>query len=87
MLITPRSGLGVKGLQVTNSPGVIDREYRGEVKLALINHSNGYFIFTKGCRVAQGLILPCLSGSYIDYDIVDSLDTTVRNEGGFGSTG
>ena len=80
--IAPRSGLSLKGIDI--GAGVIDRDFRGELKVLLINNSNQSFTFLKGDRIAQ-LILERISNAQITP--VEWLDSTVRNEGGFGSTG
>jgi len=83
--VRPRSGLAWKnGVTVLNSPGTIDADYRGEVKVILINHGTEDFILTRGMRIAQMVIAPV---TQITWDICDSLDQTARGAGGFGSTG
>jgi len=83
--IRPRSGLAAKsGITVLNSPGTIDADYRGEIKVILINHSNEDFTITRGMRIAQMVIVKY---EHITLQKVDSLDNTERGEGGFGSTG
>jgi len=83
--VRPRSGLAAKnGVTVANSPGTVDADYRGEVKVILINLSSEDFTFERGERVAQMLIAPVTQGVW---NQVDSLDETERGEGGFGSTG
>lgn len=83
--VRPRSGLSAKhGVTVLNSPGTIDADYRGEVKVILINHSQTPFEITRGERIAQMLIAPVTRGVLEE---VDTLPDTVRGEGGFGSTG
>jgi dUTP pyrophosphatase len=83
--LRPRSGIALKH-QVTllNSPGTIDADYRGEVKIILINHGKEPFHVTAGMKIAQMVIAPVLA-SYISE--VAELDDTQRGEGGFGSTG
>jgi len=82
--IRSRSGMAVKGICVANSPGTIDSDYRGEIRVALINHNyNGQWV-KNGDRVAQMIIKKI---PQIKTKIVDKLDETERNEGGFGSTG
>lgn len=82
--IRPRSGLAVKhGLTVLNSPGTIDADYRGEVKIVLINLSENEFVITNGMRIAQMIITKHES---INFKKVEILDTTIRGEGGFGHT-
>lgn len=83
--VRPRSGLAWKhAVTVLNSPGTIDADYRGEVKIILINHGNEDFTITRGMRIAQMIIAPV---TRITWDIRDSLDETQRGAGGFGSTG
>ena len=83
--VRPRSGLAWKnGVTVLNSPGTIDADYRGEVKVILINHGTQDFIITRGMRIAQMIIAPI---TQITWDIRESLDDTARGAGGFGSTG
>lgn len=83
--IRPRSGLAWKnGITVLNSPGTIDADYRGEVKVILINHGNQDFVITRGMRIAQMIIA---SVTQITWDVRENLDETARGAGGFGSTG
>lgn len=83
--VRPRSGLAAKhGVTVLNTPGTIDADYRGEVKVILINHGKNPFEITRGERIAQILIAPVTRGNLQE---VDELPETVRGEGGFGSTG
>ena len=83
--IRPRSGLAVKhGVTVLNSPGTIDSDYRGEVKVPLINHGDRDFAITRGDRIAQMVIAPV---SRIAWESVIELDITMRGAGGFGSSG
>ena len=84
-VIAGRSGLGIKkGVTLSNAIGVIDSDYRGEVMVALHNHSNAPQTVAAGERVAQLAILPFLKA---EFDAVDELSDTVRGAGGFGSTG
>ncbi len=84
-LIFARSSLGTKrGLAPANKVGVIDADYRGEVRVALHNHSEVSAIVENGERVAQLAIVPFLKA---EFDVVDELSDTVRGAGGFGSTG
>ena len=81
----PRSGLALKhGIGLPNSPGTIDADYRGEVKIILINFSDQPFAIARGDRVAQLVVAPVQLASFAQ---VDSLDDTARGQGGFGSTG
>ena len=83
--IRPRSGLAFKnGLTVLNSPGTIDADYRGEVKVILVNLSHQEFIINDGERVAQMVISKHEQAEWIE---VEQLEETARGEGGFGSTG
>jgi dUTP pyrophosphatase len=83
--VRPRSGLAVKSaLTVLNSPGTIDSDYRGEVKVILINHGHGVFHVRKGDRIAQMVF--ALVGR-AEFDEVQDLESTGRGAGGFGSTG
>ena len=83
--IRPRSGLAFKfGVTVLNSPGTIDADYRGEIKVLLINHGEGGFMIRDGERIAQMVIASFAQTVWIP---VESLDTTERGTGGFGSTG
>ena len=83
--IRPRSGLAAKNqVSVLNSPGTIDADYRGELKVILINLSNKTFVVKKGARIAQMVLCPIVR---VVFKEVDSLDITGRGAGGFGSTG
>lgn len=83
--VRPRSGLALKhGISVPNAPGTVDSDYRGEVKVILINHGAEAFDIRRGDRVAQLVLAPVTRASWIE---VEELDETVRGEGGFGSTG
>ncbi len=83
--IRPRSGLASKhGITVLNSPGTIDADYRGEVKVLLINLSDSPFVINDGERVAQMVIA---RHENISWQLADSLDETERGAGGFGHTG
>ena len=83
--VRPRSGLAAKfGISVLNAPGTIDADYRGEVKVILVNLSNEPFTINPGERIAQ---LVLARYERIEWDEVESLDETCRGEGGFGSTG
>ena len=83
--IRPRSGLALRhGITVLNSPGTIDADYRGEVKILLINHGAEPFVVERGQRIAQLVITPVSRPQLVP---VDTLDQTVRGSGGFGSTG
>ena len=83
--IRPRSGLAAKeSIGVLNSPGTIDSDYRGELKIILFNHGNKDFIINNGDRIAQMILVPILK---MEFEEVDSLPDTIRGQGGFGSTG
>ena len=83
--VRPRSGLALRhGVTCLNSPGTIDADYRGEVKVILINHGEEDFTVRRGDRIAQLLVSPVVQASWAE---VESLDETARGAGGFGSTG
>ncbi len=83
--IRPRSGLAFKhGVTVLNAPGTVDSDYRGEVKILLINHGDATFTVNAGERIAQGVIQEVLQAKFI---VVDELQDTDRGSCGFGSTG
>ena len=83
--IRPRSGLAAnKGISVLNTPGTIDSDYRGEIKIILINLSKKSFVVKSGDRVAQMILCPVIKGKFKE---VKNLPKTVRGRGGFGSTG
>ena len=83
--IRPRSGLAAKyQLSVLNTPGTIDADYRGEIKVILINLGKKSFIVEKGLRIAQMVLCPLIKAKIKE---VETLDSTTRGSGGFGSTG
>ena len=83
--VRPRSGLAAKhGISVLNAPGTIDADYRGEVKVILVNLSNEAFVIEPGERIAQLVVARHES---VEWESVEVLDGTSRGEGGFGSTG
>lgn len=83
--VRPRSGLAAKnGVTVLNSPGTIDSDYRGEVKVVLINLGSAPFTINNGDRIAQIVVAPVARGVFVEADV---LDETERGAGGFGSTG
>jgi dUTP pyrophosphatase len=83
--VRPRSGLALKhGITCLNTPGTIDADYRGEVKVILINLGQDAFTITRGERIAQMVIAPVTQGAW---DVVETLSETARGAGGFGSTG
>ena len=83
--IRPRSGLAAKSsVTVLNTPGTIDSDYRGEIKIILFNHGKEDFIIKNKDRVAQMILAPIIK---IEFEEVDELPNTIRGSGGFGSTG
>jgi len=83
--VRPRSGLALKkGISLPNSPGTIDSDYRGELKVILINHGDEDFVIERGDRIAQIVVAPVQRGVLVE---VADLDETQRGSGGFGSTG
>jgi len=83
--VRPRSGLAAKyGVSVLNSPGTIDADYRGEIKVILVNLSNVPFVVNPGERIAQMVVARY---EKVEWEDVEVLDETARGEGGFGSTG
>ena len=83
--IRPRSGLAAKNnISVLNTPGTIDSDYRGEIKVILFNHGSGDFLINNNDRIAQMILTPVIK---MNLEETDNLPETVRGEGGFGSTG
>ena len=83
--IRPRSGLAAKSsITVLNTPGTIDSDYRGEIKIILFNHGKEDFIINNKDRVAQMILMPVIK---MELEVTDNLPDTIRGEGGFGSTG
>ena len=83
--IRPRSGLAIKhGVTVLNTPGTVDADYRGEIKVVLINHGQEDFVIERGMRIAQMVIA---KHANVTWEIVKDLGETERGSGGFGSTG
>lgn len=83
--VRPRSGLALKhGISLPNTPGTIDSDYRGELRIIMINLGNEPFAIRRGDRVAQLVLAPVTRATWLE---VDALDETARGEGGFGSTG
>ena len=83
--VRPRSGLAAKaGVTCLNTPGTIDSDYRGEVKVILINLGAEDFVIRRGDRIAQMVVAPVAQADWVE---VDDLDETARGAGGFGSTG
>ena len=83
--IRPRSGLAAKNnISVLNTPGTIDSDYRGEIKIIIYNHGNSDFIINNGDRIAQMILTPVIK---MEFEETNNLPETIRGEGGFGSTG
>tara|TARA_B100000029_G_scaffold24807_1_gene24479 strand:- start:701 stop:1138 length:438 start_codon:yes stop_codon:yes gene_type:complete len=83
--IRPRSGLAAKkNISVLNTPGTIDSDYRGEIKIILFNHGSSEFIINNKDRIAQMVLVPVQK---VDFEVVESLPNTLRGKEGFGSTG
>ena len=83
--IRPRSGLAAKNsISILNTPGTIDSDYRGELKVILFNHGNNDFLINNKDRIAQMILTPVVK---MDLEETDNLPETIRGEGGFGSTG
>ena len=83
--IRPRSGLAAKNnISVLNTPGTIDSDYRGEIKVILFNHGNNEFIINNNDRIAQMILTPVVK---MELEETETLPETIRGEGGFGSTG
>ena len=83
--IRPRSGLAAKNsISVLNTPGTIDSDYRGEIKVILYNHGKSDFLINNKDRIAQMILTPVIK---MEFEEIDNLPETVRGDGGFGSTG
>ena len=83
--IRPRSGLAVRsGISMVNTPGTIDADYRGEIKVIMINHGQEPFVINRGDRIAQLVIAPVAIATIVE---TETLENSSRNEGGFGHTG
>jgi len=83
--IRPRSGLAVKNnISILNTPGTIDSDYRGEIKVILYNHGSKDFKVNNGDRIAQMVLVPIIKSTFEE---VENLPETIRGDGGFGSTG
>ena len=83
--IRPRSGLAAKNnISVLNTPGTIDSDYRGEIKIILFNHGKDEFVVNNNDRIAQMVLMPILKA---EFEEVNDLPETIRGSGGFGSTG
>ena len=84
-LVGPRSGLAFKhGITILNTPGTIDSDYRGEIKVILYNHGKEDFLINNGDRIAQMVLIPVIK---MNFEETEELPETIRGEGGFGSTG
>tara|TARA_Y100000766_G_C18368189_1_gene347534 strand:+ start:54 stop:491 length:438 start_codon:yes stop_codon:yes gene_type:complete len=85
MQIRPRSGLAAKSnISVLNTPGTIDSDYRGEIKVVIYNHGNKDFLINNGDRIAQMILAPVMK---MELEETNDLPKTIRGKGGFGSTG
>ena len=85
--IRPRSGVAFKnGVTVLNSPGTIDQDYKGEIKVIMINLTREEFKIEPGDRIAQGVLAPVVQAAFVEVTM-DQLEQTERGAGGFGSTG
>ena len=83
--IRPRSGLAAKNnISVLNTPGTIDSDYRGEIKVIIYNHGNKNFMINSGDRIAQMILAPVIK---MEFEEVNDLPSSIRGESGFGSTG
>ena len=83
--IRPRSGLAAKNnISVLNTPGTIDSDYRGEIKIIIYNHGDHSFTINNGDRIAQMILAPVVK---MNFEEIDDLPKTLRGKGGFGSTG
>ena len=83
--IRPRSGLAAKNnISILNTPGTIDSDYRGEIKVIIYNHGNNDFLINNGDRIAQMILMPVVK---IELEETNNLPETIRGKGGFGSTG
>jgi dUTP diphosphatase len=82
--VRPRSGLALKGITLMNSPGTVDSDFRGEMMILLVNHSNVNYSVNKGDRIAQLVFAPVTQATFEE---VDELSETARGTGGWGSTG
>lgn len=86
--VRPRSGLALRhGVTVLNAPGTIDADYRGEVAVVLINHGDSSFEIRRGDRIAQLVVAPVASWSWLPAQDLEGLGVTQRGTGGYGSTG
>lgn len=86
--IRPRSGLAFKyGVTLTNSPGTIDSDYRGELQVLIVNHGQDDFVINNGDRIAQAVVAPIYIADFEEIDEMPDESNNSRREGGFGSTG
>lgn len=86
--VRSRSGLAIKnGISVLNSPGTVDADYRGEIKVILHNSSDTDFTISNGMKIAQAVIAPVHTGGYVNLINTDNINETQRGSNGFGSTG
>ncbi len=86
--IRPRSGLAANhGVTVLNTPGTVDSDYRGEIKVVMINHSNEPFVVEKGMRIAQLVVCKVERAEIVEVTSLQNTGETERNDGGFGHTG
>lgn len=86
--IRPRSGLAFKnGISLTNTPGTIDSDYRGEIQVLIINHGDEDFEINHGDRIAQAVIAPVYQADFIEINQMPGEENNTRGAGGFGSTG
>ncbi len=83
--VRPRSGLAIRnGITMINAPGTIDADYRGEIKVLLVNHGDAPFAIHRGDRIAQLVVAPVV---HVEWALTDALNDTARGDGGFGHTG
>lgn len=86
--VTPRSGLSSKyGISVTNAPGTVDPDYRGEAAVLVLNRNREPFTLRHGMRIAQIIFMPAIIPDFVEHDQILDLPATLRGAGGFGSTG
>jgi dUTP pyrophosphatase len=86
--IRPRSGLAFKnGISLTNTPGTIDSDYRGELQILIINHGHEDFVIKHGDRIAQAVIAPVWQANFLEINELPDESNNTRGTGGFGSTG
>ena len=86
--VRSKSGLAInQGLMVLNSPGTVDEGYTGEIKVIIFNTNQSEFKIEKGMKVAQAVVARCVTGRWVNFNKVDSIETKDRGNNGFGSTG